>query len=167
MTPMHEQYVQMYGAVGVPYHSVREMMRDRTLATLATPRTLPREWLHGGDAQLDVDLVGRRVARDVSVTIADFVDVPGRVPLGRVHLQWTPVDRTSLYPVLDADLEIEPINVSRTMVSILASYEPPLGRLGGVVDRLGMHRLAEATVRRFFSRLTAEVRAMGQSVSRA
>ena len=61
--------------------------------------------------------------------------------------------------------EIEPIDDKRTMVSLLASYEPPLGRIGAVVDRVAMHRVAEAALARFFEGLLAELKASARAAS--
>ena len=78
--------------------------------------------------------------------------------MGRLQMSWEPVEQSDLYPVVTADLEIEPIDDDRTMVSLLASYDPPLGRIGAIVDRVAMHRVAQAALGRFFSHLLHEIR---------
>ena len=60
-------------------------------------------------------------------------------------------------PPISADLEIEPIDEGRTMVSLLANYEPPLGRVGTLMDRVAMHRIADTALKRYFERLVADL----------
>jgi hypothetical protein len=85
--------------------------------------------------------------------------------MGRIQLAWEPIDHGDTYPVITADLEIEPIDDKRTMVSLLASYEPPLGRIGAVVDRVAMHRIAEAALARFFEGLLIELKTSARAPS--
>ena len=165
MVSMHEQYVQLYNAVGVPYPTVRSLLTDRALPALDAPRRIGVDWLHEGEGHLDMDVAGMHFVKDVCFRVADYADVPGPLPMGRVRLEWEPIDHADTYPAISADLEIEPIDDKRTMVSLLASYEPPLGRIGAVVDRVAMHRIAEAALARFFEGLLAELKASARAAS--
>jgi hypothetical protein len=165
MMSMHEQYVQLYNAVGVPYPTVRELFDDRALPALDAPRRIGVDWLREGEAHLDVDLAGVHFVKDVCFRVADYTDVPGPLPMGRIQLSWEPIEHGDVYPAITADLEIEPIDEKRTMISLLASYEPPLGRIGAVVDRVAMHRVAEAALARFFEGLLIELKAGARATS--
>ncbi len=66
---------------------------------------------------------------------------------------WRAAGYPSLFPALDADLEVSPIGESQSEVSLQGRYEPPGGTPGKVADRLVLHRLADATIRAFLSRL--------------
>ena len=136
--------------------TVRTLLTDRALPALDAPRRIGVDWLQEGDAHLDMDVAGVHFVKDVCFRVTDYSDVPGRLPMGRVQLVWEPIDHGDVYPAITADLEIEPIDEKRTMISLLASYEPPLGRIGAVVDRVAMHRIAEAALARFFERLTTQ-----------
>jgi len=162
---MHEQYVQLYNAIGVPFADVRALLVQRALPVLDAPRRIGLDWLREGDTHLDVDLVGVHLLKDVCFQVADYVDVPGPLPLGRVQLSWEPLDHADVYPTVTADLEIEPIDERRTMISLLASYQPPLGRIGAVVDRVAMHRIAESALTRFFEGLLIELKASANATS--
>jgi hypothetical protein len=162
---MHEQYVQLYNAIGVSFADVRTLLLDRALPALDAPRRIGLDWLHEGDTRLDVDLAGVHFVKDVCFRVADYVDMPGPLPLGRVELTWEPLDHADVYPAITADLEIEPIDERRTMISLLASYQPPLGRIGAVVDRVAMHRIAESALARFFEGLLVEVKASANATS--
>ena len=165
MLSMHEQYVQLYNAVGVPYRTVRALLTDRALPALDAPRRIGVDWLHEGEAHLDMDVAGVHFVKDVCFRVADYADVPGPLPMGRIQLVWEPIDQGDAYPAITADLEIEPIDEKRTMISLLASYEPPLGRIGAVVDRVAMHRIAEAALARFFEGLLVELKASAHAAS--
>ena len=158
MWTMHEQYVQLYNAVGVPFALVRQFLADQSLPALDAPRRIGVDWLREGDTHLDIDVAGLHLVKDVCFRVADYIDVPGPLAMGRIQLSWEPVEHEDVYPVVTADLEIEPINDRRTMVSLLASYQPPLGRIGAVVDRVAMHRVAESALRRFFEGLLVELK---------
>jgi len=162
---MHEQYVQLYNAVGVPFDLVRQFLADQSLPALDAPRRVGVDWLREGDTHLDVDLAGLHLVKDVCFRVTDFADVPGPLPMGRVQLSWEPVEHEDIYPTVTADLEIEPIDDRRTMVSLLASYQPPLGRIGAVVDRVAMHRVAESALRRFFEGLLTEIKMNARATS--
>jgi hypothetical protein len=50
------------------------------------------------------------------------------------------------FPVLDADLALSPAGPAMTRLALDGIYRPPAFRPGTVIDRLVMHRVAEATV---------------------
>ena len=56
-------------------------------------------------------------------------------------------------PVLSADLEVAGLGDHMTQLTLHGRYDPPLGAIGRRIDRLLMHRIAEATIRSFLSRL--------------
>ncbi len=74
-----------------------------------------------------------------------------------VPLTWKATATPGLFPVLSADLEIAPLDPDLTQLTIQGRYEPPLGALGRRIDRLLMHRVAEASVRAFLNRLVSSL----------
>src|SRR5580700_93683 len=95
-------------------------------------------------------MLSRRVRLDVGVPLrrGDVTVVP---------LTWKPTAAPGLFPVLSADLEIAPLDPDLTQLTIQGRYEPPLGALGRRIDRLLMHRVAEASVRAFLNRLVSSL----------
>ncbi len=162
---VHEQYVQLYKAVGVPFAVVRRFLAEESLPALDAPRRVGVDWLHEESTHLDIDVAGLHLVKDVCFRVTDFADVPGPLPMGRIQLSWEPIDHADIYPTVSADLEIEPIDDRRTMVSLLASYQPPLGRIGAVADRVAMHRIAESALRRFFEGLLVEIKTNARASS--
>jgi len=85
-----------------------------------------------------------------------------RVTLGAPHergealvvpLAWRSSELTGLFPVLDGDLEIAPVDPERCRLTLSASYEPPFGELGRQLDRALLHRVAQSTARSFLARV--------------
>jgi hypothetical protein len=60
-------------------------------------------------------------------------------------------------PPLDANLELGSLGGDRTQLAISARYQPPLGVVGRAVDRVLLHRVAEATVKDFLDRVGAAI----------
>ena len=62
-----------------------------------------------------------------------------------------------LFPVLDADITLTPAGESATALSLAGSYRPPLGKLGAILDRVVLRRVATATIQGFVERVGAAV----------
>jgi hypothetical protein len=74
-----------------------------------------------------------------------------------VGFSWEAARGASLFPRLDADLEVAPFGIGETVLEIQARYEPPAGPLGRGSDRLLLHRLAESTVRAFLHAIASNL----------
>ena len=75
----------------------------------------------------------------------------------RVPIQWWSTAATALFPRLEGDLEFAPVGPSATHITLSARYDPPLAGVGRAIDRLLLHRVAEASVRSFLTRVAASV----------
>ncbi len=62
-----------------------------------------------------------------------------------------------LFPVLDADIGLASAGEGLTLLTITASYRPPLGSLGEALDRAILHRVATATIRGFLVWVAARI----------
>jgi hypothetical protein len=96
-----------------------------------------------------------RPARDVSVRL-----LPGRMVSESfvVPLRWEvtgPGGR--LFPALDANLELARGADAESRLSIVASYKPPLGKVGTTVDRAGLWRVASATMTALLHEITVQL----------
>jgi len=96
------------------------------------------------------DCRGRSDARKVRVTLGpphnrgDAIVVP---------LSWKSSALPDLFPVLDGELEVAPLDPERCRVTLTASYVPPLGEVGRQLDHALFHRVAHSTVRAFLDRV--------------
>lgn len=133
-------------------------LRDRVLALLVSgdDRVV-------GDAYADgVALLTRVGPSDLPLLrkqVEATVGVPRQRADGAVLLpiRWVATGTPVLFPQLDGELEVAPLGATRTQVSLLGHYTPPLGGVGARLDTLLLHRIAEATVRSFLTRLAAAV----------
>lgn len=77
-----------------------------------------------------------------------FLDPVERGDSMRQGLRWEATGRTGgLFPVLDADISVEPAGDPATRLALMGCYRPPLGRLGATLDQVILNKVATATVR--------------------
>ena len=57
------------------------------------------------------------------------------------------------FPVLDADITLTPYGSAASLLALSGAYRPPLGALGAALDRVLLHRVAEATIQGFVNQL--------------
>ena len=73
-------------------------------------------------------------------------------------LRWEATgDMGRMFPVLDADLILTPIDAGTTRLELGGSYRAPLAGVGSGLDRLVLHRAATATVRSLVQRVAARI----------
>lgn len=68
-------------------------------------------------------------------------------------IRWEAGQAASIFPVLDGTLLVSQLGDTRSRIEIETSYRVPLRSVGELLDRAVLHRVAEATVRSFLSRL--------------
>jgi hypothetical protein len=100
--------------------------------------------------EVGVGPLGTRLRRRVQVELGEPVRFPSMTSL---PLTWEPAGLEGLLPRLDADIELGALGEDRTQLAVSARYRPPLGAVGRTVDRVLLHRVAEATVKDFLDRL--------------
>ena len=105
-------------------------------------------------AEVGVGSAALRVTRRVAVRLGEPVEFPSRL---LIPMTWEPGGR--LLPRLEGELELGPLGKARTQLSISGRYEPPLGVVGRTVDRIGLHRVAEATVKDFVDQVACALQA--------
>jgi hypothetical protein len=62
-----------------------------------------------------------------------------------------------LFPALDANITVTPVDERTTVLSLAGSYRPPLGTLGTALDAAILHRVATATIRTFLNHVAAAI----------
>lgn len=67
-------------------------------------------------------------------------------------VRWRATGAEALFPSLDGDLMMEP-NERGTVLHLRATYQPPLGSLGSLMDRALLARVARATVAEWVDRM--------------
>ncbi len=145
-------FVRSFADVPVPFAEAERRL-------LATPAGwipgLARAAEDGGErllVEVGFPIEGdRRVQKEVEVEIGS----PHRTDSAtRLPLTWKATGPRSLFPSLEADLEVAALGPERTQVSVSATYRPPLGAVGRRLDRTLLHRVAEATIKDFVDRVS-------------
>ncbi len=143
-------FVRYYLELPLPFEDVeRALLAD------------PGAWVPG--LARDAEQRGERLLAEVGFTVAETrIDKRVEIELGNPHrmptktilpMSWRAAGAESLFPALDADLEVAGLGPNRTQLSISARYRPPMGALGRVLDRALLHRVAEATIKDFLDRV--------------
>jgi hypothetical protein len=143
-------FVRYYMELPLPASQVERALLDS-----------PAEWLSAmagaaqerGDSlltEVGVGPVGTRLRRRVAIQLGEPVRFPSMTSL---PLVWEPVGLEGLLPRLDANLELGALGEDRTQLAISARYRPPMGVVGRTIDRVLLHRVAEATVKDFLDRV--------------
>lgn len=70
-----------------------------------------------------------------------------------VPVSWRATGAQALFPRLEGDLSIERQGPDHSALHLRASYRPPLGTVGNMVDRLLLSRLARSTVADWVDRI--------------
>jgi len=144
-------FIRYYLDLALPFADV-----DRALLTEpeAWVPGLARDAEHQGENLLaevgfavDAD---RRVDKKVEIAFGAPYRIKGKSAL---PMQWKATGAESLFPSLDADLEVAALGANRTQLSMSARYRPPGGAVGRALDRALLHRVAEATVKDFLDRV--------------
>lgn len=93
---------------------------------------------------------GRGLAKEVHLDIG----VPQILKSGIAYpVKWRAPGATILFPELVGDLVLSKQGNSSTLLTLNGTYEPPLGFVGRVADRAGLHNVADATVRHWLDQL--------------
>jgi hypothetical protein len=105
-------------------------------------------------AEVGFPVAGRRVGKQVEIELGDPVETPSRTWL---PLWWKATGAGSFFPSLEGELEAAPLGKSLTQIGLSARYKPPFGIVGTTLDRMVLHRIAEATVQDFLQRVAVAV----------
>ena len=153
--------IRTYEYVNHPYDGVRE-------AILADPVGVFRSATHSAAdrarsvaAALKVNVAGVEVGTEVDIRVGAPVETaaePGRPPSTRIPIEWEAAKRPGLFPLMRDELSIYPLTATETQLDFGGTYEPPLGPLGGALDAVVGHRVADASIHRFLSDVAHHLR---------
>ncbi len=107
-------------------------------------------------ASVGLRLAGVPLYKEVRLTLGP----PGvQIRQGRTILpvSWTATGGSALFPRMEGSLDIDVAPPDGTRLTLNASYDPPLGKLGDLLDRAALRRLADATIRDFLERVAVRL----------
>ena len=153
--------IRTYEYVNHPYEGVRDVLLSDALATFRTATNAASDRAESVAAALRVSVAGVDVGKELRITMGEAVETPaevGRPPSTRIPIEWEAADRPGLFPLMKGELSLYPITDNETQLDFGGAYEPPMGALGGVLDTVVGHRIADASVHRFPSDVARHLR---------
>ncbi|MFQ5650574.1 MAG: hypothetical protein ACE5IY_11585 [bacterium] len=153
--------IRCYDYVNQPYEAVRDALSVDTLTVFRNATKAAASRAQTVAAELRVNVRGIEVGTDISISVREIEDRPKRVtspPVTRLQLEWEAAKMPRLFPFMKAELSIYPLTATETQLEFLGSYEAPFGVLGGALDAVVGHRIAEASVHRFIKDVAAYLR---------
>jgi hypothetical protein len=157
-------FVRYYMELPLPARQVEHAMLDSPADWLST---VAGEAQRRGDrllTEVGVGPLGPRLGRRVTIQVGQPVRFPSMTSL---PLTWEPVALEGLLPRLDANIEAGSLGEDGTQLAISARYRPPLGVIGRAVDRVLLHRVAEATLKDFLDRIGAAITSQAKATNAA
>lgn len=154
--------IHVYDYVNLPYDEVRERLTGDALGVFRDATKVAAERANSLASELRVNIGGIEVGTDIAIEVKSLEEVPasGRSPAKtKLELEWEAAAMPRLFPLMRAELFIYPLTATETQLDLDGRYEPPLGVLGGVMDSVVGHRIAEVSVHQFIKDVAAYLRA--------
>jgi hypothetical protein len=153
-------FVEAHEPLSLPFSAVRGAL-DAALADGGLTEESRRAAEEGASFLMRVGPGGSRgFAKQVLVEVLPF-DYVGRKVV--VPLRWQPTGTAGrLFPSLEANLTISDAEGSGSLVSIVASYEPPLDVVGAGLDRILLSRAASATLTALLREIVTKLNRMAR-----
>lgn len=133
--------------LGVSFESAVNMLADR-----------PHEVLGDGLSVFVSEVFGVDVGHEVRVVPGEVVTVDQPLELAVVDFRIEADPGPGWFPVFEGALEVISTDDCGVSVALQGEYHPPGGLLGAVVDRVGLHRLADNSIDRFFQAASDRLR---------
>ncbi|MDA8317173.1 MAG: Rrf2 family transcriptional regulator [Actinomycetota bacterium] len=129
-------------------------------ATVAERLQASGSWLarHASAASAEGEAVRVRVGpggpawlgKTVGVHLGPVRDTEGTLA---IPVTWEATGPSALFPRLEGELRVVPIDPDRSQLSLAGRYRPPLGRAGLVLDEVLLVHVARAAVRSFLRQI--------------
>lgn len=143
--------IRSYEYVNHPYAAVRDALVKDPGGVLRAATNGAVSRASAVAAALHVNIGPLDIGAGIAVTVGEISEQTYDAPISRVTripLEWSAEQRASLFPIMNAELSVYPLTSTETQLDFLGRYEPPLGIVGGALDAMVGHRIAEASVHR-------------------
>jgi len=149
-----QREIRTYEYVNHPYEKVRDALLADPVGTFRSATHAATDRARAVAAALRVNVAGIEVGTEVHIEVGSPIESPaeqGRSPSTRVPIRWEAASRPGLFPLMTAELAIYPLTATETQLDFGGAYEPPMGAVGGALDAVVGHRVADASIHRFLS----------------
>jgi len=143
-------FLRAFVEISVPAEGAARVLKRMPQTLVESFATAAMDHGHTVMTEVGFDVGTTRVAQQVTIELGDAVETPSRTWL---PLTWRPASGSSLFPSLEGELEAAPLGKELTQIGLSARYKPPFGIVGSTLDRMFLHRVAEATVQDFVKRV--------------
>jgi hypothetical protein len=136
----------------VAYDYINHNYETSRSALLADPTGLfQRATSSGASTELHARFGAIELGAQISIEIVGVAERRGDFerPTTTLTIRWHAEREPGLFPVMQAELSMYPLTPTETQLELSGTYKPPLGVVGDVVDAVGFHRFAKASVQRF------------------
>jgi len=148
----HAHELHCYDYVNQPYAFVSQTLRAQPREVFSRATKAATHRAQGLAANLKVELGGLEVGAEIAVEVLSIEKRdarPGHPATTTIKLAWRAARAAALFPSMNAELVVYALTGQETQLELHGTYRPPLGALGGALDSIVGHRVAEASVRRF------------------
>jgi len=153
--------IRSYDYVNHPYARVRDAMGEDPTRIFSSATRAASSRARLVASELRVNVGGIEVSTEIDVSVGSIEHRPADSPSGartRIPVHWSASNRPHLFPLMDAELSLYPLTPTETQLDFLGRYQAPMGMLGGAIDAVVGHRIAEASVHRFVSDVASYLR---------
>ena len=107
-------------------------------------------------AEIGFPIDGHRLSKSVEISVGKPIAGASRT---WIPISWRATGASSLFPVLEGELELASLGTEMTQLALNGRYQPPLGLIGKTIDKALLSRVAEATIKDFVDRLARAIEA--------
>jgi hypothetical protein len=158
---MARQGIRSFDYVNHPYPRVRAALTADAARIFQGATRAAASRAESIAAELRVTIAGLDVGTGIALSIGKVTETPGgpgAAPTTRIPISWEAASHPRLFPLMNAELSVYPLTTTETQLDFLGRYDPPLGIVGGAIDALVMHRIADACVHRFVTDVAGYLR---------
>ncbi len=151
--------IRAYDYVNHPYALVRDVLSTYPKEVLQAATSEAASRARSVAAKLRADIGGLKVGAEISTSIGEIEEsASGPGPVTRIPIEWKAAHQPHLFPSTSAVLSVYPLTATETQLDFRGRYEPPLGVVGGAIDSILGHRIAEASVHTFIADVACYLR---------
>jgi len=148
-------FVQYYGLVAVPLAEAE----TRLLGLLdGLSESADIAYRHGEEMLARIGGGEAKMAKTVKLEFGEPAKGESQVTL---PISWWATGTPFLFPTLNAELVLAAMGPELTQVTLQGTYKPPIGPVGRALDKVLLHRFAEASVKDFVDRVVDGLGAVG------
>lgn len=149
--------IRCYDYVNHPYAEVRDALKTDALAVFRAATKAATSRAETVAAELRLDLGGIAIGTDIVIAVTG-IEEKADGPSATLHLEWEAAKMPGLFPLMKAELHVYPLTRTETQLDFSGKYDPPMGALGGLLDAVAGHRIADVAVHRFVSAVAEHLR---------